>query len=195
MDAKFLYIIAGCNGAGKTTASFTILPSILDCQEFVNADEIAKGLSPFQPETVAIESGRIMLHRIRELMDTGEDFAFETTLASKIYKGKILEAQALGYKVVLLFFWLRDAELAKFRVSSRVKEGGHDIPEAVIERRYKAGIRNLFEIYLGIVDQLLIFDNSEGKHELIAKKSGDSAIIAMENNKFNQLLNFDEKNK
>jgi predicted ABC-type ATPase len=187
MDAKNLYIIAGCNGAGKTTASFTILPSILDCKEFVNADEIAKGLSPFQPETVSFEAGRIMLLRIEELVKLGEDFAFETTLASKIYRGRIRAAQAKGYRVILLFFWLRDAELAKFRVSSRVKEGGHNIPEDVIERRYVAGIRNLFDIYLEIVDQALLFDNSEGKHELIAKKSRDSAIIVVSKDKYYQL--------
>lgn len=192
MDAKNLYIIAGCNGAGKTTASFTILPSILDCKEFVNADEIAKGLSPFQPETVSFEAGRIMLHRIEELVKLGEDFAFETTLASKIYRGRIQAAQAKGYRVILLFFWLRDAELAKFRVSSRVKEGGHNIPEDVIERRYVAGIRNLFDIYLEIVDQALLFDNSEGKHELIAKKSRDSAIIAVSKDKYYQLKQFNE---
>lgn len=151
MEAKNLYIIAGCNGAGKTTASFTILPSILNCKEFVNAGEIAKGLSPFQPEAVSFEAGRIMLHRIEELVHSGEDFAFETTLASKSYRGRILQAQSLGYRVILLFFWLRDMELAKYRVSSRVKEGGHNIPVEVIERRYSAGIRNLFDIYLGIV--------------------------------------------
>lgn len=192
MDAKNLYIIAGCNGAGKTTASFTILPSILDCREFVNADEIAKGLSPFQPELVSFEAGRIMLHRIEELVRSGEDFAFETTLASKIYKGRIRAAQAQGYRVILLFFWLRDAELAKFRVSSRVREGGHNIPEDVIERRYVAGIRNLFDIYLEIVDQALLFDNSEGKHELIAKKSRDSAIIAVSKDKYHQLKQCNE---
>lgn len=193
MDAKNLYIIAGCNGAGKTTASFTILPSILDCREFVNADEIAKGLSPFQPESVSFEAGRIMLNRIEELMRSGDDFAFETTLASKIYRGRIRAAQAQGYRVILLFFWLRDAELAKFRVSSRVREGGHDIPVDVIERRYNAGIRNLFDIYLDIADQALLFDNSEGKHELIAKKSRDSAIIVVSKDKFYQLKRCNEK--
>ena len=193
MEAKNLYIIAGCNGAGKTTASFTILPSILNCKEFVNADEIAKGLSPFQPEAVSFEAGRIMLHRIEELVHSGEDFAFETTLASKSYRGRILQAQSLGYRVILLFFWLRDMELAKYRVSSRVKEGGHNIPVGVIERRYSAGIRNLFDIYLGIVDQVLIFDNSDGKHEFIAKKSKDSPIIVLSNDKFNLLLNSNEK--
>lgn len=193
MEAKNLYIIAGCNGAGKTTASFTILPSILNCKEFVNADEIAKGLSPFQPEAVSFEAGRIMLHRIEELLHSGEDFAFETTLASKSYRGRILQAQSLGYRVILLFFWLRDMELAKYRVSSRVKEGGHNIPVEVIERRYSAGIRNLFDIYLGIVDEAMIFDNSDGKHELIAEKSGNSPIIAVSFEKFNQIKQFHEK--
>lgn len=193
MEAKNLYIIAGCNGAGKTTASFTILPSILNCKEFVNADEIAKGLSPFQPEAVSFEAGRIMLHRIEELVHSGEDFAFETTLASKSYRGRILQAQSLGYRVILLFFWLRDMELAKYRVSSRVKEGGHNIPVEVIERRYSAGIRNLFDIYLGIVDEAMIFDNSDGKHELIAEKSGNSPIIAVSFEKFNQIKQFHEK--
>lgn len=193
MEAKNLYIIAGCNGAGKTTASFTILPSILNCKEFVNADEIAKGLSPFQPEAVSFEAGRIMLHRIEELVHSGEDFAFETTLASKSYRGRILQAQSLGYRVILLFFWLRDMELAKYRVSSRVKEGGHNIPVEVIERRYSAGIRNLFDIYLGIVDEAMIFDNSDGKHELIAEKSGNSPIIAVSFEKFNQIKQIHEK--
>ena len=123
MDDKNLYIIAGCNGAGKTTASFTILPEILDCKEFVNADEIAKGLSPFQPEKVAFEAGRIMLNRIDELFKNQENFAFETTLATKIYKQKIKFAKENDYNTTLLFFWLRNSDLAKERVKIRVKEG------------------------------------------------------------------------
>lgn len=104
MEEKNLFIIAGCNGAGKTTASFTILPEILDCKEFVNADEIAKGLSPFQPEKVSFEAGRIMLHRINELLFQNESFAFETTLSTRSYKNKILEAKKRNYHVTLLFF-------------------------------------------------------------------------------------------
>lgn len=104
MEEKNLYIIEGCNGAGKTTASFTILPEILDCREFVNADEIAKGLSPFQPEKVSFEAGRIMLHRINELLSQNENFAFETTLSTRSYKNKILEAKKKNYNVTLLFF-------------------------------------------------------------------------------------------
>ena len=140
MSDKNLYIIAGCNGAGKTTASFTILPEIINCKEYVNADEIAKGISPFQPEKVAIEAGRIMLSRIKLLLDENENFAFETTLSSKIYKNKIVEAKQKGFTVTLLFFWLRNVQLAKERVKSRVSEGGHNIPDDVIERRYINGI-------------------------------------------------------
>ncbi len=112
MHEKKLYIISGCNGAGKTTASFTILPEILNCKEFVNADEIAKGLSPFQPEKVAFEAGRIMLKRINELLSENENFAFETTLSTRSYKNKIIEAKTKGYRVTLLFFWLQSTEFS-----------------------------------------------------------------------------------
>lgn len=187
MNEKNLYLIAGCNGAGKTTASFTILPDILGCKEFVNADEIAKGLSPFQPETVAFEAGRIMLNRIDELIKNGESFAFETTLATKSYGQKIQYAKQNGYTIILLFFWLESSDLAKERVKMRVSEGGHNIPENVIERRYLRGIKNLFEIYLDIVDQALIFDNSEGKHFLIAEKNFKEKINIYSVEKFNNL--------
>lgn len=174
MKEKNLYIIAGCNGAGKTTASFTILPDILDCKEFVNADEIARGLSPFQPDKVSFEAGRIMLNRIEELFGDNKSFAFETTLATKSYKSKILEAQKNGYEVTLLFFWLNNIELAIERVANRVQEGGHNIPTDVIIRRYKRGIINLFDIYIPIVDEYMIIDNSEGKRELIINKLKNS---------------------
>ena len=128
---KHLYIIAGCNGAGKTTASKTILPKSLLVKEFVNADEIAKGLSPFNPEGVAI-------------------------------------AQEKGYVVHLLFFWLDSIELAKRRVADRVASGGHNIPLPVIERRYKAGLKNLFEIFMKEVDIWILFDNSLNKGERVA---------------------------
>jgi predicted ABC-type ATPase len=187
---KNLYIIAGCNGAGKTTASFTILPEILDCREFVNADEIARGLSPFQPEKVAIEAGRIMLHRIEELLTENANFAFETTLATKTYKNTVLRAKTAGYNVTLLFFWLQTVDLAKARVKKRVSEGGHNIDERVIERRYINGIINLFEIYFPIADIVLIFDNSEGKHELIAEKTNSSDLAIIDNNKFNKLKQY-----
>ena len=169
MKEKNLYIISGCNGAGKTTASFTILPEILDCKEFVNADEIARGLSPFQPEKVSFEAGRIMLKRIDELLLEGENFAFETTLSTKTFKDTVLEAKKNNYKVTLLFFWLKNIELAKERVLTRVKEGGHNIEPDVIERRFIRGIKNLFDIYIPIVDEVLIFDNSYGQPQLISQ--------------------------
>ncbi len=190
MEDKNLYIIAGCNGAGKTTASFSILPKILDCKEFVNADEIAKGISPFQPEKVAFEAGRIMLSRIDELFKNQESFAFETTLATKSYKQKIEFAKTNNYYTSLLFFWLKTPALAKERVKIRVKEGGHNIPLDVIERRYKNGIKNLFNIYLDIVDQAMIFDNSEGKHILIAEKNLGEDIIIHHLDKFNELKKY-----
>lgn len=189
MNNKKLYIIAGCNGAGKTTASFTILPVILDCKEFVNADEIAKGLSPFQPEKVSFEAGRIMLKRINELLSENQNFAFETTLSTKSYKNKIIQAKKSGYRVTLLFFWLQNIELAKERVKIRVYEGGHDINPDIIERRYIRGIKNLFDIYLPIVDGALIFDNSEGKHELLADKQIDGLLNVVNEKKFNLLKN------
>ncbi|MFN0189012.1 MAG: zeta toxin family protein [Bacteroidia bacterium] len=173
---KNLYVIAGCNGAGKTTASFTILPEIINCKEFVNADEIAKGISPFKPEKIAFEAGRLMLNRISELLYSNESFAFETTLASRNYKNKILLAKSNNYTVTLIFFWLKNIELAKERVQTRVSEGGHNIPNNVIERRYFRGIKNLFDIYLPIVDGALIFDNSQGMHELVAQKTVDGQL-------------------
>ena len=190
-----LYIIAGCNGAGKTTASFTILPEVLNCKEFINADEIAKGLSPFQPESVAVQAGRIMLARMDELLQKGETFAFETTLATKSYKQKIEWAQANGYEVTLLFFWLDSPNIAKKRVAQRVAEGGHNIPLETIERRYYNGIANLFTIYIDMVDICYIFDNSEGERTPIAKKYKGGKEIIYNADLYNQMKNSYEKGR
>lgn len=192
MAEKNLYIIAGCNGAGKTTASFTILPDILNCKEFVNADEIAKGLSPFQPEEVSFEAGKIMLNRINELLKGGESFAFETTLSTKSYRKKIVEAKRKGYNTILIFLWLQSIDLAKQRVKARVLEGGHNIKANIIERRYIRGIINLFDIYLPIFDEVLIFDNSEGKPILIAEKLERGDLNITDERKFNDLKRFYE---
>ncbi|MBP5714115.1 MAG: zeta toxin family protein [Prevotella sp.] len=158
--SKNLYIISGCNGAGKTTASYTVLPEILDCREFVNADEIARGLSPFNSESMAIEAGRLMLKRIEELLEKEETFSIETTLATKSYINMVRRAQAKGYSVKVLFFWLNSPELALQRVAERVAKGGHNIPEPVIRRRYVAGIRNFFRLFMSEVDYWDIYDNS-----------------------------------
>jgi predicted ABC-type ATPase len=141
-----LYIIAGPNGAGKTTASYTILPEMLNCREFVNADEIAKGLSPFQAEKAAIDAGRLMLQRIKHLIKSKADFALETTLATRSYVNLINSARESGYSIILIFFWLNSPQLAAERVRTRVLEGGHDIPAVAIQRRYQSGIKNFFEL-------------------------------------------------
>lgn len=157
MRHKTLYIIAGCNGAGKTTASLSFLPDILDCTQWINADEIAKGLSFFHPESVAVAAGRLMLQRIQELLARGETFAIETTLATKSYHKLVAQAHELGYKVELLFFFLPSPECAIKRVAHRVRNGGHNIPRDVIIRRYYAGIRNLHKIYAPIVDKWTVY--------------------------------------
>lgn len=168
---KNLFVIAGCNGAGKTTASYTILPEILDCREFVNADEIAKGLSPFQPEKAGIQAGRLMLTRIKSLLQSGENFAFETTLATRIYVNLIEGAKGRGYKITLLFFWLNSPDLAVKRVKNRVKEGGHNISVDIIRRRYESGLRNFFGLYKPIVNDWIFIDNSGEPYQIIAEGS------------------------
>ena len=156
-----LYIIAGCNGAGKTTASMSVLPEVLACEEFVNADEIAKGLSPFHPEEMAIEAGKLMLNRIDTLLSRRQSFAIETTLATRSYLFLVCRAKAAGYTVTLLFFWLPSPEMAEQRVASRVASGGHNIPKEVIHRRYWLGLNNLFDIFAHEVDRWSLYDNSE----------------------------------
>ena len=177
--SKNLYIISGCNGAGKTTASYTVLPEVLHCKEFVNADEIARGLSPFNPESVAIEAGRLMLQRIEYLLVKDESFSIETTLATKSYINLVRRAQVKGYTVRLLFFWLNSPELALQRIAERVAKGGHNIPEPIVRRRYVAGICNLFRLFMSEVDSWEIYDNSEYPAVQIARggKDDETSII------------------
>ncbi len=166
MTRPTLYIIAGCNGAGKTTASYSVLPDLLECREFVNADEIARGLSPFNPESVAIEAGRLMIQRIESLVGQRKTFAIETTLATRSYAALVHKVHDLGYNVVLLFFWLPSPEIAVKRVAKRVSEGGHNIPSETIYRRYRLGLQNFFEIFIDIVDSWSFYDNLNTPVEL-----------------------------
>lgn len=185
---KMLYIIGGCNGAEKTTASYTVLPDILDCREFVNANEIARGLSPFNPADVAIEAGRLMLKRIEELLAREESFSIETTLATRSYVNLVHRAHDKGYRVTLLFFWLNSPELAIQRVAERVSKGGHDIPEDIIRRRYVSGIQNLFNLYAAEVDSWSIYDNSTTLRRNVAV--GGKTIKTVINNEeiYNQII-------
>lgn len=177
-----LYIIAGCNGAGKTTASMTVLPEILDCREFVNADEIAKGLSPFNPEEVAIEAGKIMLQRIEYLLSVRKTFAIETTLATRSHRNLICKAKDLGYETMLLFFWLPSPQQAEKRVAMRVSSGGHNIPNDVINRRYWRGIQNLFDIFEPLVDNWSLYDNTDEIRPIV--ENGE----ILDKTLFNQIL-------
>lgn len=183
-----LYIISGCNGAGKTTTSFNILPDILDCKEFVNADEIARGLSPFHPEKVSIEAARIMLERIDNLMRTKADFAFETTLSTRSYVNKVKLAKESGYEVTLLYLWLNSQELAIERVKERVREGGHNIPEQVIRRRYSRGIKNLIDLFIPIVDNWIVIDNSEISFLIVAEGLDGENIVIHDRHIWNRII-------
>lgn len=185
-----LYIISGCNGAGKTTASYTVLPEILDCREFVNADEIARGLSPFNPEGMAIEAGRLMLKRIEELLCRNETFSIETTLATRSYLNLVQRAQAKGYTVRLLFFWLNSPELALQRVAERVSKGGHNIPEPIVRRRYVAGINNLFQLFMNEVDYWTIYDNSEYPAVQVASGGKDDEVNIIIESTYNRIVNY-----
>lgn len=187
-----IFILAGCNGAGKTTASYMLMPEMLEMSELVNADEIAKGLSPFNPDSVAIQAGKIMLMRMRELIAAGEDFAFETTLATKSYYSLIKDAQERGYFVTLLYLWLPSPEQAIKRVAQRVSEGGHNIPEAVIRRRYRAGIKNLFNIYMPVADYWVMYDSGDvnyGKKIASGSRGGTQTIY--DSQIFDKLKNYE----
>ncbi len=169
-----IYIIAGCNGAGKSTAANVILPQFLNCKEFVNADSIAAGLSPFQPETVSFQAGRIMLNRIKELISERSTFAFETTLTTKSYVNIIKEAKAKKYKIVLFYFWLNAVELALARIEDRVKKGGHNIPNDVVIRRYTRSLDNLINLFIPICNEWYIYNNSLEKLTLISEGKSES---------------------
>lgn len=168
MEAKRLYIIGGPNGAGKTTASYSVLPEMLHCREFINADEIAHGLSPFNPEGMAIEAGRLMLGRIEDQLGKDDPFAIETTLATRSYAHLVHRAQERGFEVWLIYFWLASPEQARQRVRERVSRGGHSISDQVITRRFHAGIANLSNIYIPIVDLWMIVDNSISPRHTVA---------------------------
>ena len=186
--AKNLYIISGCNGAGKTTASYTVLPEILGCKEFVNADEIARGLSPFNAASVAIEAGRLMLQRIEDLLTRDESFSIETTLATRSYVKLVQRAKKQGYRVSLLYFWLSSPELAMRRVAERVSKGGHDIPKSTITRRYASGIKNLFKLFVPLVDYWAVFDNSESPRRTVATGGLNAKTEILEKKKKKKML-------
>ncbi len=162
-------MIAGPNGAGKTTTAMSFISSEM-IDEFLNADEIARGLAPLHPESMSLTASKLMLKRLKEL-DANKTFAFETTGAGTNYIKDLKEAQGKDYEVHFMFLWLPSPELAVKRVAKRVEQGGHHIPENTVRRRYYAGIKNLIIHYLPLVDRALILDNSvAGSTKIIAKK-------------------------
>lgn len=172
-----IYILAGPNGAGKTTFANSFLPTFANCREFLNADLIAAGLAPFAPETQAVRASELLLKRIDELVAVRATFSFETTLAARSYRTSILEWRRLGYRVVLFFIWLHSAEMAIDRVASRVLQGGHYIPDAVVRRRYARGLTNLFELYSPIVSNAYVFDGTAFPPILVAEIEGENTLV------------------
>lgn len=159
-DTPHVIIIAGPNGAGKSTAAPAILQGTLGVGEFVNADTIAAGLSAFNPEKAAFHAGRVMLERLQQLAGQGDDFAFETTLASKTFARWLKILKTKGYAFHLFFLWLPSPEFAVARVAERVRMGGHSVPEETIHRRYHSGLRNFFTLYQPLANTWRMYDNS-----------------------------------
>jgi predicted ABC-type ATPase len=172
-----VYVIAGPNGAGKTTFASGFLPDFVKCLEFLNADLMAAGLSPFAPETQNVRAGRLLLQRIKELSRKRAEFGFETTLAGRTNIKLLGRMKAIGYRVVLFFLWLPNAEMAVTRVANRVAQGGHRVSEDDIRRRYAAGLRNYFQLYRPIVDNWWLYDASRMPPKVIARQEGGRLII------------------
>lgn len=175
-----LYILSGCNGSGKTTASYTLLPEMLECSQFVNSDEFAKSLSPFNPSQASVTASRYMLMKIRYLLDRGLDFSIETTLATRSLGGIIQEARKRNYSVTILYFWLNSPEMAIGRVRDRVATGGHNIPEPVIRRRYYMGLHYLFDTYIPLCDRWILADNSQIPFTVVAEGNREETFVRNE---------------
>lgn len=171
-------MIAGPNGAGKTTMTLELLKSCSMIYEFINADEIARGLAPKHPESMALAASKLMIKRLKELLDAHRSFAFETTAAGTNYIKHLKAAKANGYAISLTFLWLSKPEEALKRVAERVKQGGHFVPDDSVIRRYYLGIKNLIAHYLPLADEAFVFDNSseESSRRLIARKSKKNQI-------------------
>ena len=168
-----IVIIAGPNGAGKTTFAREYLPNEANCPIFINADLIAEGLAPFSPESAAIHAGRLMVMEIKKHVRQGNDFAFETTLSGRRYIRLIKEWRTHSYEIKLIFLKLPDVNLAIERVAIRVQQGGHNVSESIIRRRFKDGWKNFNEVYKNIVDAWVLYENSGDKPVLLDSSGGN----------------------
>jgi predicted ABC-type ATPase len=173
---KRIIMISGPNGAGKTTTAMSFISNEM-IEEFINADEIARGLAPIHPESMSLTASKLMLKRLKELLEANKSFAFETTGSGTNYIKHLKEAQTNGYEVHLMFLWLPSPDLAIKRVAQRVEQGGHHIPADTIRRRYYAGLKNLIIHYLPLANRALILDNSiAGSNNIIVRKHVDSGL-------------------
>jgi predicted ABC-type ATPase len=182
-----VYIIGGPNGAGKTTFAREFLPQYADCKNFINADLIALGLSPFSPEAAAFPAGRLMLEEIQRFAKHGDDFGFETTLSGTTYLNMIRRMRKQGYSVHIFYLWLPDVELALSRVRDRVLEGGHNVPEPIVRRRYVRSIKNFLRVYRSEVDFWTLFDNS-GKVPAMIAVEKQSKLHIIDEEFYNALI-------
>lgn len=175
-----LIVVAGPNGAGKSTAARVLLPQSLGIKQFVNADNIALGLSPFAPETAEFLAGRVMIQRVRELLGARESFGIESTLAGRRYLTLLQQARVVGFWINIIYIWLRSADLAVSRVADRVRQGGHNIPEETIRRRYHRSLVNFFDWYRPLADAWTVCDNSGQKIVIVSQGEPKQAPMAFE---------------
>ena len=191
MNKRNVYIVAGPNGSGKTTFAIEFLPEYASCKHFINADLIARGLSPFSPGAAAITAGKLVLEQIHQFANRGVDFAFETTLSGKLYVNLFKSLKKKGYKIHLFFLWIPEANLAVSRIQSRVAQGGHDVPTRDVLRRFDRSITNFFTLYQSLADSWMLFDNAgfipvliaqgrNGKVNVINKNVYDTIIQGIE---------------
>ena len=183
-----LYIISGCNGSGKTTASYSVLPELLGCRQFVNSDEFAKSLSPFKPEKAFVAASRFMLLKIRHLFQSKEDFCIETTLATRSLLKMIRKARREDYLVTIIYFWISSPELAISRVKARVEAGGHNIDEITVRRRYNVGLHYFLHDYSPECDRWILVDNSEIPFTVVAEGVKETVTLVRDEDKYSRIL-------
>lgn len=184
---KKILMIAGPNGAGKTTVTLELMAKRLELYEFINADEIARGLAPQHPENMALTASKLMIKRLKELLAAGKNFAFETTAAGTNYAKHLKLAKSKGYVINLTFLWLPTPRQAVKRVAQRVKQGGHYVPKETIIRHYYSGIKNLMNLYLPISDSAIIVDTSTGQAEIVASKNHNKSLNIFNQKSWNKM--------
>jgi len=187
MNNRNVYVIAGPNGSGKTTFAIKFLPEYVKCPHFINADLIARGLSPFSPGTAAIKAGKLVLEQIHQFAGQGVDFAFETTLSGKLYLNLFESLKKKGYRIHLFFLWIPNTDLAVSRIKNRVARGGHDVPVQDVLRRFSRSISNFFRLYQSFADSWMLFDNT-GINPILIAQGKNSRIKIINEHSYNRVI-------